>query len=95
MKKVHPEKVQKFDCEYCERYFYSSDELLEHVARKHSTVKRFKCALCPSVFALNTQLTAHVKASTEKKDNTVTFATSLSRVQSHSMSTSETNTKVG
>ena len=52
------DKVGRFQCDQCEKYFYGKYELKVH-QDLHAKVRNFQCQLCPMAFATNRYLHRH------------------------------------
>ena len=61
------EKKRPFECEICNKGFYSKSQLNIHTLRVHEKVRPYTCELCGKSYACTSSLNLHIRSAHERK----------------------------
>ena len=64
---IEQTKVKSFNCNKCDWTFQSSNNLTEHMEKRHTEISHLNCSICQMNLSSETDLQRHIKNSHEAK----------------------------
>ena len=61
VKMVHEGQKGKYECNSCEKTFYTSQQQEIHINNVHKKLKLHKCNICGKLFSQNGHLGVHIR----------------------------------
>ncbi|XP_055598427.1 zinc finger protein 561-like [Uranotaenia lowii] len=62
-------KIRAFQCELCDKNYYTNNKLQTHIKVTHNKIRDFQCEICSKTFAMKKTLNAHLQSHVQDRSH--------------------------